>query len=130
MFLGGYIPNKTTTIRFVVGSWCLLTLVLLNVYNGTLISYVTETRNEKPLIYSYHDIVTNPHVNLVVVKGTGIDVVVSVSEEESQMNSTELKYETIFDGCRQLLVVYINRSPTKCALILIPGVKQQRSVST
>jgi glutamate receptor, ionotropic, invertebrate len=73
-----YIPNKFAPIRLVVGAWCLLTLVLLNVYNGALISYVTETGRPQPLINSFYDVPYDSNIFLVVDKGLASDIVLSV----------------------------------------------------
>ena len=78
MLIGGYISSKLTPIRLVVGAWCLLTLVLLNVYNGILISYVTATRQARPLINSVDDVIADPNILLVLNRGLGADVVFSV----------------------------------------------------
>lgn len=76
--IGGYIKSNSTTVRLVIGSWCLLVLVLLNTYNGRLISYMTATGNARPLVNSVTDIVTDPNIKLVVNKGQGADVIFSV----------------------------------------------------
>ena len=76
--LGGYISSKLTPIRLVVGAWCLLILVLFNVYNGILISYVTATRQARPLINSVDDVLYDPNILLVLTKGLAGDVVFSV----------------------------------------------------
>ena len=75
---GGYIPCKITTIRIVVGAWCLLTLVLVNVYNGVLISYVTATHEAPQLINSASDVVAKPEIHLVVNRGQATDFIFSV----------------------------------------------------
>jgi hypothetical protein len=71
-------PSKFTPIRLVVGAWCLLTLVMLNVYNGVLISYVTETGRPQPLITSFYDVPHYSNILLVVDKGLATDIVISV----------------------------------------------------
>jgi hypothetical protein len=73
-----------TPIRLVVGAWCFLLLVLLNVYNGTLISYVMATVHALPLINSYKD-VSDSHILLVVNRGLGPDIVLSVSTSYFQI---------------------------------------------
>ncbi len=75
---GGYVSCKITTIRLVIGSWCLLTLVLLNVYNGVLISYVTTTHREPTLINSIDDVASDSNIRIIVNKGLGPDLVLSV----------------------------------------------------
>lgn len=56
----------------------MLNLVLVNVYNGVLISYMTATHRTPPLINSITDVATNPNLHLVVDKGFGVDVTLSV----------------------------------------------------
>jgi hypothetical protein len=75
---GGHISNKFTPIRLVVGAWCLLTLVLLNVYNGVLISYVTEAGRPQPLINTFDDVLSDSSILLVLDKGFAGDIVISV----------------------------------------------------
>lgn len=76
---GGYIANKKTTIRLVIGAWCLLTLVLLNVYNSILISYITTTQNARVLANSIEEVAADPNIILVITKDLGVDIVLSVS---------------------------------------------------
>ena len=75
---GGYISCKITSIRLVIGFWCLLTLVMLNVYNGVLISYVTATHREPALINSIDDVASHSNIRIIVNKGQGPDIVLSV----------------------------------------------------
>lgn len=72
--------SNTFKIRFVTGTWCLVTLVLVNVYNGILISYVTSNPREKPLVESPDDLLANANIHLVVEKGQGADFIFSVSK--------------------------------------------------
>ena len=72
---GGYISCKITPFRIVIGAWCLLTLVLINAYNGVLISYVTTTHQTPPLINSIEDVATKSNIYIVVNKGLGQDTV-------------------------------------------------------
>lgn len=58
-------------MRMVIGAWCLLTLVLVNSYNSTLISYVTATRRAKPLVNSVEELVQDSNVHPVVDRGQG-----------------------------------------------------------
>ncbi|KAI9554677.1 hypothetical protein GHT06_019953 [Daphnia sinensis] len=71
---GGYIPCKITKIRLLVGAWCLLTLVLVNVYNGILISFVTTIRPTPPIIDSETDVGYDPNIYLIVNRGLAGDV--------------------------------------------------------
>jgi hypothetical protein len=92
MLIGGYISSKLTPIRLVVGAWCLLTLVLLNVYNGILISYVTATRQARPLINSIDDVIADPNILLVLNRGLGADVVFSVCMDHLNICCYNLNY--------------------------------------
>jgi hypothetical protein len=74
-FTSGSNPFK---IRLVTGAWCLVTLVLVNVYNGILISYVTSNPRERPLVDSPDDLLANRNIHLVVEKGQGADFIFSV----------------------------------------------------
>ncbi|XP_057380576.2 glutamate receptor ionotropic, kainate glr-3-like isoform X1 [Daphnia carinata] len=78
---GGYISCKITKIRLLVGAWCLLTLVLVNVYNGILISFVTTIRPTPPIINSETDVGYDPNIYLVVNRGLGGDVWFSSAEK-------------------------------------------------
>ncbi len=78
IYIGGNMPSRILMIQLIVGSWLLLTLVLVNIYNGTLISYLTITRRDKPLINSPDDIVANSNLHLVVNKGKASDLLLSV----------------------------------------------------
>ncbi|XP_032786279.2 ionotropic receptor 93a isoform X2 [Daphnia magna] len=71
---GGYISSKLTPIRLVVGAWCLLTLVLLNVYNGVLTSYLLVTPYSLPLLNSMEDAAYDPNIFPVLVKNKGVDI--------------------------------------------------------
>ncbi|XP_046452815.1 uncharacterized protein LOC124200588 [Daphnia pulex] len=76
-FTSGSNPFK---IRLVTGAWCLVTLVLVNVYNGILISYVTSNPRERPLVDSPDDLLANRNIHLVVEKGQGADFIFSTAE--------------------------------------------------
>lgn len=55
-----------------------MTLVLVNVYEGILISYVTSKPRVKPLVESPDDLLSNSKIHLVVEKGQGADFIFSV----------------------------------------------------
>jgi hypothetical protein len=78
MIIGGYLSCKMTSVRIALGAWCLLTFVLLNVYNGVLTSYLLATQSAEPLINSMDDVVTMPNIKLVVHRGRGPDFIFSV----------------------------------------------------
>lgn len=66
------------SVRLVIGAWCLTTFVLLNVYNGVLTSYMTATRQARPIINSIEDVAYDPSIKLVLEKGWACDVIFSV----------------------------------------------------
>ncbi|XP_059351437.1 uncharacterized protein LOC130702810 [Daphnia carinata] len=70
---GGYLSYILTSIRLVIGAWCLLTLVLVNSYNSTLISYVTAKRLAMPLVSSMKALAQKSKVHLVVDRDQGPD---------------------------------------------------------
>jgi hypothetical protein len=51
---------------------------MLNVYNGVLISYVTESGRPQPIITSFYDAAYDSNIILVLDKGLGADIVISV----------------------------------------------------
>ena len=59
--------------------WCLAAVVLTNVYSSALISYVSAP-NRQPIIDSIYDVPKVPGLEIVVDKGLGADVVVSVND--------------------------------------------------
>ena len=64
-------------MRFLIGAWCLAAAVLVNSYSSVLITYVLAPNNP-PLINSVYDLVQTDYIKLVVDKGRGLDVVISV----------------------------------------------------
>ena len=124
---GGYISNTITPIRLVAGAWCFLLLVLLNVYNGTLISYVMATVHALPLMNSYQD-AFDSHILLVVNRGLGPDIVLSVSTSCLKFLILILRSSLIFN--RQPKADFTKRWVTNCALILNLGVIPPDNVSS
>lgn len=70
--------NYHHLVRIVIGAWCIFILVLLNTYNGTLISFVTATPRARPLVSSLQGLMDERDIHLVVDRGYGHDVVISV----------------------------------------------------
>ena len=64
-------------MRFLIGAWCLAAAILVNSYSSVLITYVLAPNNP-PLINSVYDLVQTDYIKLVVDKGRGLDVVISV----------------------------------------------------
>lgn len=60
-----------------MGSWCLGALVLVCAYNSLLITYILGS-NAYPLVDSIKNLVEKPDVKLVVDRGLGVDMVISV----------------------------------------------------
>ncbi|XP_046635682.1 ionotropic receptor 21a-like [Daphnia pulicaria] len=78
---GGSISCQITSVRLVVGAWCLMTLVLVNVYNGILISYVMAIHRAPPIASTELDIAFNPNIRLVVDKGQSGDLWFSTAQK-------------------------------------------------
>ncbi|KAI9554684.1 hypothetical protein GHT06_019960 [Daphnia sinensis] len=77
---GGNVLCNLTSTRLVIGAWCLLSLVLVNSYNSTLISYVTATRRAKPLVNSIEELAYDSEVYAIVDRGQGPDSVISTAQ--------------------------------------------------
>ena len=60
-----------------MGSWCLGALVLVCAYNSLLITYILGS-NAYQLVDSIKNLVEKPDVKLVVDRGLGVDMVISV----------------------------------------------------
>ena len=76
--LGGKFHTfKRKVVYFVVGSWCLAAFVLVCAYNSVLISYILGS-NAEALVNSIEELAENPNVKLVIDKGFGVDVILSV----------------------------------------------------
>lgn len=85
-------------VRLVIGSWCLLTLVMLNVYNGTLTSYVTRVHRAEPIVQSLKDIIDDSsNVRLIVDRSAAFDAKFSVSSK-FKLRSLILSYSFIFSS--------------------------------
>jgi hypothetical protein len=76
-YTGGYFPKKQNAIYFLTGSWCLAALVLVCAYNSLLTSFILGP-NAHALVDSLKDLVLKPDVLLVVDRGYGVDMVLSV----------------------------------------------------
>lgn len=72
-----YFPRMRTAVYFVVGSWCLGSLVIVCAYNSLLTSYVLGS-TAHPLIDSVTDLVENSNIHLAVDKGYTGDIFISV----------------------------------------------------
>lgn len=75
--LGGNYPTERLYIRMILTGWCLSAFVLTTGYNSVLISYVTSP-NAEPLIRSINDLTNISSVKIVVDRGLGVDLGLSV----------------------------------------------------
>ena len=75
--VGSSCPDKKLAFRVIAGAWCLACFVLVTAYNSVLISFVTSP-NAVPLISSIHDLKNTTAVKLVVDKGMGFDITLTV----------------------------------------------------
>ena len=74
---GGTCKSNRLVIRLGAGAWCLVALVLGLAYNSTLITYVISPNNP-PLVNSIKDVARNPKIRVLVEKGWGVDIFLSV----------------------------------------------------
>ena len=87
-----YCSTKNLDIRIVAGVWCLLILVIIVLYNATLISYITSYRPQQ-LINSAEEPIRRPDVNLIVDSGLNLEMVLKVCQQfVNRLNSAELLY--------------------------------------
>lgn len=108
----------------ILGAWCLSAFVLIAGYNSVLISYVTSP-NAEPLIRSINDLTNTSSVKIVVDRGLGVDLGLSVSTslvcqiEELTVFMKFRKYLTIsILYSWQLGKVFSNKWETSCVLTL------------
>ncbi|XP_045035868.1 glutamate receptor ionotropic, kainate 3-like [Daphnia magna] len=71
---GGYLYAKFSSFYWVGGAWCIVTFVIVNAYNSTLISHVT-LPNAPPLIKSIYDLRNRPDVRFVTERNLNVDAV-------------------------------------------------------
>ena len=74
---GGTCKSNILAIRLAAGAWCLVALVLGLAYSSTLITYVISPNNP-PLVNSIKDVARNPKIRVLVEKGWGVDIFLSV----------------------------------------------------
>ena len=75
---GAHFPRMRTAVYFVVGSWCLGAFILGSAYNSLLISYILGS-NAKPLVDSALELVQKSNVHLIVDKGRGTELFLTVT---------------------------------------------------
>ena len=84
--VGSECRDKRLAIRLIAGAWCLTCFVLVTSYNSVLISFVTSP-NAVPLITSMNDLINMSKVHLIVEKGMGHDIVISVNVSNSTLQT-------------------------------------------
>ena len=75
---GGYCSSKKLAIRWITGAWCLFAFVLVTPYQSVLISYILAPIILPLLINGAKDLAARTEVGLVVDKGLGLDLMLSV----------------------------------------------------
>ncbi|KAI9553610.1 hypothetical protein GHT06_021532 [Daphnia sinensis] len=71
---GGHLYEKFSSFYWIGGAWCIVTFVIVNAYNSTLISHVT-LPNAPPLIKSIYDLRNRPDVRFVTDRNLNVDAV-------------------------------------------------------
>ncbi|KZS20609.1 Uncharacterized protein APZ42_012664 [Daphnia magna] len=66
---GGYFPSSRLSLRFIAGSWCLVAVVLVYAYNGTLISHVSLPKYE-PIVNNWGDLAANKNLRVTAQRGS------------------------------------------------------------
>ena len=80
--------SRKFAIRCVAAVWCLACFVLVQSYSCVLTSVLTLPSTPHPLINSIYDIPKVKGVNPLVVRGSGPDVVISVTRFVIQSSLT------------------------------------------
>ncbi|EFX66413.1 hypothetical protein DAPPUDRAFT_263197 [Daphnia pulex] len=114
---GGYISCKMTSIRLAAGAWCLLAFVLVTVYNGVLISYVTAILDAPPLINSVEDVLAKSDIRLVVDRGQAIDIIFTVLAVKALKEAMKEDYQ-LTHKCSMIIGADRGRSHVPAGFVL------------
>lgn len=76
-YLAGYSAPDSFKMRLAGGAWCLAALLLTNYYSSVLTSLITTT-TPVPIINSLEDAANNDNVDIMLVKGFGANVLLTV----------------------------------------------------
>jgi hypothetical protein len=68
MWAGAYYPSRNFHLGILAAAWCLTAFIFVNVYCGTLTSYLAASYN-RPDINSMHDLAHSSKYQMVVLKG-------------------------------------------------------------
>ncbi|XP_059350239.1 glutamate receptor ionotropic, NMDA 1-like [Daphnia carinata] len=66
---GAYFPSNRVSLRSIAGSWCLVAVVLVYAYNGTLISHVSLPKYE-PIVNNWADLAANKNLRVTAQRGS------------------------------------------------------------
>jgi Ligand-gated ion channel len=67
--LGGHLLSSRLPLRFVAGSWCLMAVVLVYAYTGTLISYISLSKYES-VINTFEDLAASKTLRIITQRGS------------------------------------------------------------
>jgi hypothetical protein len=76
--IGGQCTSKRLAFRLVAGVWCLAAFIFVQAYTSILFTYVLAPVNQ-PLINSVYDIVEHDDIQLLIRKGSTLNLFISVS---------------------------------------------------
>lgn len=77
-FIVGSLRNNSYNIRLATATWCLACFILIQSYSCNLTSVLTVPQFTKPIINSVYDIPKVKNLQVVVYRGYGTDVLLSV----------------------------------------------------
>ena len=77
MLTGGLCSSKRLPLRLVAGVWCLAAFIFVQSYTSILFTYVVAPVNQ-PLINSVYDIVDRNDIQLLIRKGSTLNLLISV----------------------------------------------------
>ena len=68
--IGNWNPSQKTSLRLIIGAWCLATLVLLNAYGSVITSFLTVTKLE-PIVNTLEELAdTRQPLKLMMIRHT------------------------------------------------------------
>ncbi|XP_059352537.1 uncharacterized protein LOC130700516 [Daphnia carinata] len=80
---GGSCIRKHLSSRLVAGVWSLATFIFVQAYTSTLFTYIVMPSTEPLLVDSVYDVVSKPHIHLVIESGRGFESTIMNTQEKT-----------------------------------------------
>ncbi len=82
--LGGNLLSNRLPLRFVAGSWCLMAVVLVYAYTGTLMSCISLSQYES-VINTFDDLAASKTLRIITQRGSLSAEIILVSKNDRKM---------------------------------------------